>query len=311
MQIAYFRTAWRDIKDSPGWFGKLVTLALVGLIPIFGWIVILGYVYGWAREMAWGVHEPLPERIFGNKEGGLYSRGLYALVIVFVCTLVPSLLEGLLSAVLNVTAIGAGIGGATLAPLLLMVAGLHAALSLVIFLFSLFIELFQWVGTMRMSIYGRLSAGFQLRKIWSMIKHDWRGLLRILGMAVLMTLVALVVVAAIAAVAIVILGLGFFISNGFEVSSISEILNIETFKGRFGMVALVLIVLIAAGFVIMAMITFIEMMVARAMGYWTMQFDVANWRGQDDPMPFETEGRYGGGRGAGGAYGGGWGGSSW
>ena len=305
MELGYFKTAWRDIRDSPGWFGKLVTLALVGLIPVFGWIVVLGYLYGWAREMAWGVHEPLPERIFGNKEGGLYSRGLYALVIVFVCTLVPSLLEGLLSAVLNVTAIGVGIGGAALPPLLLMVAGLHAALSLVIFLFSLFLELFQWVGTMRMSIYGRLSAGFQLRKIWSMIKHDWRGLLRILGMAVLMTLIALVVVAAIAAVVIVILGLGLFISNGFEFSSISEILDVETLKGRFGMVALVLIVLIAAGLVVISMLVFIEMMVARALGYWTLQFDVAHWRGQDDPMPFEVENRYGGWGGGYGAGGGG------
>ena len=28
----------------------------------------------------------------------------------------------------------------------------------------------------------------------------------------------------------------------------------------------------------------------RAVGHWTCQFDVANWRGQDDPMPFELKG---------------------
>ena len=31
-------------------------------------------------------------------------------------------------------------------------------------------------------------------------------------------------------------------------------------------------------------------LVVRAVGQWTCQFDVANWRGQDDPMPFEIAG---------------------
>ena len=29
-------------------------------------------------------------------------------------------------------------------------------------------------------------------------------------------------------------------------------------------------------------------LIARALGYWTCQFDVPQWRGQDDPMPFEA-----------------------
>ena len=32
---------------------------------------------------------------------------------------------------------------------------------------------------------------------------------------------------------------------------------------------------------------FVCMLVIRAIGYWTMQFDVPRWGGQDDPMPFE------------------------
>ena len=31
-------------------------------------------------------------------------------------------------------------------------------------------------------------------------------------------------------------------------------------------------------------------LLTRAIGYWTSQFDVANWKGQDDPMPFELTG---------------------
>ena len=29
MQIKYFQTAWNDVKNSPGWFGKMCLLALV------------------------------------------------------------------------------------------------------------------------------------------------------------------------------------------------------------------------------------------------------------------------------------------
>ena len=44
MQTGYFNAAWQDIKNSPGWFGKLVLLSLLSLIPIFGWLVVLGYL---------------------------------------------------------------------------------------------------------------------------------------------------------------------------------------------------------------------------------------------------------------------------
>lgn len=93
MQTGYFSAAWHDIKNSPGWFGKLVLLSLISLIPIFGWIVVAGYLYGWARDIAWNVHSPLPKHIFGNEDGKLYSRGFFVLVIGFVCMLAPWVLE--------------------------------------------------------------------------------------------------------------------------------------------------------------------------------------------------------------------------
>ena len=77
MQIKYLSTAWNDIRQSPGWLAKALLLGLVACIPIFGWIVVYGYLYGWARDMAWGVHAPLPARIFGNEDGKLYSRGFF------------------------------------------------------------------------------------------------------------------------------------------------------------------------------------------------------------------------------------------
>ena len=74
MQIKYFQTAWNDVKNSPGWFGKMCLLALVNFIPIFGSIVSYGYLYGWAREIAWGVHQPMPASIFSNDDGKHANR---------------------------------------------------------------------------------------------------------------------------------------------------------------------------------------------------------------------------------------------
>ena len=47
MQTGYFNAAWQDIKNTPGWFGKLILLSLLSFVPIFGWLVVLGYLYGW------------------------------------------------------------------------------------------------------------------------------------------------------------------------------------------------------------------------------------------------------------------------
>ena len=49
-----------------------------------------------------------------------------------------------------------------------------------------------------------------------------------------------------------------------------------------------------AGFASMVVAVFFTAMITRALGYWTQQFNVPAWRGQDDPMPFELAGAAGG-----------------
>ena len=81
MNIKYFRTASNDISASEGWFKTILLLGLISFIPIFGIIVVMGYAFGWAREIAWGTRAPLPKKIFGN-EDGMYSRGFFALASI-------------------------------------------------------------------------------------------------------------------------------------------------------------------------------------------------------------------------------------
>ena len=70
---------------------------------------------------------------------------------------------------------------------------------------SLLVEFFVYVGSMRTSIYTTLSSGFQLGKIWAMIRYDLTGLLRILAMSIVVGLVVSVIIGIIAVV-LVLLG---------------------------------------------------------------------------------------------------------
>ncbi len=273
MQAGYFSTVWRDITESPGWFGRLCLMGLVMLIPIFGQIVVFGYAFGWARDIAWNLKTPMPARIFGNEDGRLYSRGLHMFVISFVFGLVPYVIEQLwammggggVGTVSNM-ALGASAGG--------MMFNLLAAV--VIFALSVFGAVFAYTGCIRSAVYCRLSPGFQLRRLWSMIRYDASGIARIFLMVFLVTIVASVVfcVGVFAAVVVVVPGVTMSPDSAFALP----------------LALCGIVLLLALCFALMVVSAFITLIEARALGYWVAQFDVASWRGEDDPMPFELVG---------------------
>lgn len=292
MQTGYFSAAWHDIKSSPGWMGKLVVLALVSLIPIFGWIVVYGYLFGWARDIAWGVRSPMPASVFGNEDGKLYSRGFFAFVIALVCMLAPWVFEMVWGAITGFGThwYGYGHGGFAVGfGLTSMVFGL------LIMAVTVLATLFSWVGTMRMSIYGRLAPGLQFGKIWAMMRRDFNGLLRILGMSIVMALV-LGIVLWLLMIVLVLAGLAIgFVMTGGNMNLAATHPGAGVWALASGIIGIVIVFSFVFGVISMVAATFVEAMIARALGYWTQQFDVPNWRGQDDPMPFEL---------AGGSYGG-------
>lgn len=287
MQTRYFAAAWQDIKNSPGWVGKLLILSLLMFIPVFGHIVLLGYLLGWARDMAWGVHAPLPQRIFGNEDGKLYSRGFFAWVISVVFGIVLLLGTFTVSSIAGVVLFGAvtclhdGVGAAMAAGAFTVLLGLFSfVLPLAAVLAGM---LFQWVGWMRMSVYSRLSAGFQLGKIWAMIRHDSNGIARILGMSLLILIVGgfAVSIVALAAFLIVLVAIAFAVGMG------------AAFDAPSSAVWAVLLAFAASlvfGYAAMVLAVFSQMMTMRALGYWTYGFEVPLWQGQDDPMPFQIRG---------------------
>lgn len=281
MQIKYFQTAWNDLKNSPGWFGKMCLLALVNIIPVFGQIVTYGYLYGWAREIAWGAHQPLPSSIFANDDGKFWRRGWFLFVIAFVFSLIPAIIMMFGANISGVTFYSGMYsttqGSVTAGAASAASAGVGWLLYLIGAVLSLFISILMWVAFMRSAIYDRLSPGFQLGKIWSMFRKDTNGIMRIFGMNLLLSLI----LSAIISIVVMILVFGLIAAGAGAGASDS---SAAAFVGLGGVLTIVLLALVY--FAVVASMV-VEALVARAVGYWTMQFDVPHWRGQDDPMPFE------------------------
>ena len=151
-------------------------------------------------------------------------------------------------------------------------------------LFSLLIlviaSLFYLVAAARASIYGRLGPGFQLSRLWAMMRHDTKGLVRVVCVGVALTVCMGAILGGFAlgmgVVVAVLTALGVWGSGG-----MASALAVMLFALAAMLVCLVALVVLSAAS------AFITIMTVRAMGYWVRQFDVPAWRGQDDPMPFE------------------------
>lgn len=293
MRIHYFQSAWEDIRHTRGWFGKILLLALVNFIPILGQIIILSYLYGWAREIAWGIHEPAPAKIFANDDGKFWWRGWLIAVLTVAFLALPTLLN-LLSGSIEAYTYEWTIFG----PQLVSNPGLSAlktVLSLLAFIVGLVLLVFSWVGCMRVAIYNRLSAGFQFKKMWAMLRHDGAGMGRIFLMNLLLTLVMGCIMAVVMALFIgIVLTVGISAAGGLQ--NLAMIAQMDSSQGL--LVALqVLLAAGGVGFILLLFVlylggiatVFIHMVVIRALGYWTMQFEVPLWGGQDDPLPFELQ----------------------
>ena len=278
METSYFDASWNDIRNSPAWFPKVLLLGLISMIPIFGSIVVNGYAWGWARDIAWDVHRPLPKAIFGNEDGKLYSRGFFALLLAFIIAAVTQIL--------------------------LTLCDSWPGCDFLIMLLEIAATMLSFVAIMRESIYARYSAGFQFAKIWAMAKHDYKGLLRILGMRLLVQFIsvfAIAIVCTVVVIALLIIGAGVGVAADIDWNALSATVSQgSNYASSVAIEQLVTALLPVLGFAVLLLAVFIYavqcinawfiLLQTRAMGYWTRQFQVAQWLGQEDPMPFEIAG---------------------
>lgn len=289
MKIHYFQSAWEDIRHTPNWFGKLLLLALIAFIPVVGAVIILAYLYGWAREIAWGSHEPAPKRIFSNPDGKFWTRGWLVLVVLVAYMAIPFILNLIASSIDPYVTEWTIFGPQAYSDPLL--GTLRGALTAVAALFGIFLLALAWVGSMRVAIYNRLSAGFQLGKVWAMLRHDAGGIVRIYLMYLLFSVVFACLMAIIGVVFVgVVASIGFSMLGGAPAYGASYgdlwVMRAILASGGVG-----ILLGLAYLYLMSVCMVFAQTLAIRALGYWTMQFNVPLWGGQDDPLPFELQER--------------------
>jgi len=280
--VRYFSASWNDIKHSPGWFGKMCLLGLLSFIPIFGYMVVNGYLYGWAREIAWGVHEPMPTKIFGNEDGKLYRRGFYLLVCAFVWGIALALILWLIGMIPGMATVSTVVSYGSFEYSMVNYSMVYYIFYIVLSIVQSFIV---WIGFMRISIYDHLSAGFQLGKIGKMYAHAPGGIWKIFGMNLLVTLIIFFVLGLVFSILLSLVLVGAISSAAMSFASsasISSVIQILVSAGPA-----LLLIMLAMLYVFMVAFIFVSTLIARALGYWTYGFDVPHWRSQDELMPFE------------------------
>ena len=134
-----------------------------------------------------------------------------------------------------------------------------------------------------MSIYDTLSAGFQIGQIWSMIKRDPVGLLKIFLYELVASLLIGVVLAVIWTVLVFVGMIAAMVFVGAADLSGMAAYGLDGFA-VMGAIAAILLFL-AVVYVSMALGVVLQALVYRSLGYWMAQLNVAAWGSQYDPLP--------------------------
>lgn len=281
-QPRYFYDSWHDITSSPGWFVIMLKLALVSLIPVFGAIVVYGYLYTWARERAWGINQPMPRRIFENKDGKLYSRGGLIFIISLIVAAITSFILNvdMLASVTRISQMLAYSPQSLSDPNVLfnmLPLYLVPHSSLFGMVVSVILTIVGWIMSMRVAIYDSFNAGFRLDKVWKMLTHNILGILKVWLMSIIVTVVVTIVGLVIAGLIVIIPMAACFAMSG------------ATVNAAVAAILLIIPLLLLAVYVALVLSSIETALVIRALGYWTETFNVPEWGSYAEPLPFEKD----------------------
>lgn len=259
----YFSRAWALLTLERGWIKPVLVMAVSLLVPIAGWLGVVGYMAEWSRVIAWGT-SAAPKR-HGIRVGSCIASGWRAFVVLLVWGICMSIITAVANAV----------------PLF------GAILGLAWWVFSFFLSVVIMVAVLRATIYQRIRAGLRVSTIWEMARHDTSGLLRILGML----LVGELVIAAIALV-VILTSLASLLPSIFswvtylgeygaimshQMRSMMALRIILELLGAFGPGLLVVVVVCGILGIVLGLLGF------AAVGLWMRQFDVASWGREEEP----------------------------
>ena len=255
----YWSRSWALLTRDKGWFKPLLVLSAAQMVPVVGQFGASGYALEWGRLTAWGVDSSPKQK--GVKVGACIASGARAFVVMLGYALVIGIVRALLGKLLGDGA--SGIVGVVVS----------AAVSVLV-----------TVATLRATIYQSIGAGYGLGRIWDMIKRDYLGLLRIMGMVLLLAL-GIGAMASLMVGIVMVAHLNDMIDLIVRVESSTYVDEMEValmvLKWLSGMLPFLLVV----GYLLGILGAGANMLEKAAVGLWMRQFDVQHWGESSDPLP--------------------------
>ena len=264
-ETRYLSHAWGLLTRDRGWYTPILTLSVYMLVPVVGWLVVLGYEMEWARRVAWGFEGPPQRR--GIDIPRCFQSGCRAFVAVLGWCIVWVVLY---------CAVAMAVTRSYLGPLADVLDTLMLIRMLPWFLLSVwspvgwplivvvsFCTVLTVMVGVRATIYQDSAAGYQISRIVEMIKRDAGGYAKISGLVALVALVC-----------------------EFAPLLLSYVLAfIGVFLGLAGGVLFVLF-LYPVIFLLMAVYcTVVFLLIHTMVGLWMRQLDVPSWGKSTDSLP--------------------------
>lgn len=155
-----FGKAFSYVFDDQRWLEKIIIPILYSLIPVVGWMVMMGYVMRTIRNVAEGVEFPLPVCDFGDD----LALGFKMFVVNLAYAVIPLLLMLLLMPLTY--AVESSSGMPVLAILGLII------LSLFLFVYGIVYSLIFPIIQANVAIKNSISAGFEFKQIFGMLTKN-------------------------------------------------------------------------------------------------------------------------------------------
>lgn len=155
-----FGKAFTYIFDDPKLFDKIIIPILFSLIPVVGWLVLMGYVLRTTRNVAEGQEYPLPECDFGDD----LALGFRYFVVTLIYTAVPLLLA------LIIIPLGIGAENSANTPVLPILGMILITMLLVIY--GIALSLIMPVVQANFAVKGTIAAGIDLKTIFKLFTKN-------------------------------------------------------------------------------------------------------------------------------------------
>ena len=258
----YWSRSWAMLTRDEGWIKPVLVLAAANLVPIVGPFGVDGYALEWARLTAWGV-DAAPKQSKVNISACIAS-GARAFVVMLGYGFALGLLRMLVATVL-----GEVLGG-------ILSAALAVVMGIVII-----------AAKLRATIYQSIGAGYQVERMYDMIKRDYKGLLRIAGLSAVLG-IAVGVVASVLISGTLLARMGGVIGELIEYERYGYVDDYQmaslVLKGLGNAIPFLFVAayLVGVGSVI------VQLVLTTSVGLWMRQFDVRNWGESSDPLPTDA-----------------------